>query len=110
MLRGVNHLLKTKPYTFLKTDMTTRRRTPLAPKPVAPEEVPTSKVEDIVETPTPVEICVVDEVAEVLKDIAVAELFVSIPPAPNSDQIAEVVKPQPRYLLRNNRHAKYVRG
>ena len=90
--------------------MTTRRRSTLAPKPTAPAEVPTVIVEDIIETPTPVEIYTVDEVAEVLKDIAVAEQFVAIPPAPDCGEAPAVIKPDPRYLLRNNRHPKYIRG
>ena len=85
--------------------MTTRRRSTLAPKPTAPAEVPTVIVEDIIETPVEI-----DEVAEVLKDIAVAEQFVAIPPAPDCGEAAAVIKPDPRYLLRNNRHPKYIRG
>jgi hypothetical protein len=72
---------------------------------MAPAEVPAVIVEDIIETPVEI-----DEVAEVLKDIAVAEQFVAIPPAPDCGEAAAVIKPDPRYLLRNNRHPKYIRG
>jgi hypothetical protein len=80
--------------------MTTRRRSTLTPKPVVPA--------DTIETP--VEIDVVEEVAEVLKDMAVAASFVAIPPAPHFGEIAAVAKPEPRYLLRNTRHSAYIRG
>jgi hypothetical protein len=84
--------------------MTTRRRSTLVPKPVVPADI----TEDTIETP--VKIDAVDEVAEVSKDMAVAALFVAIPPAPNCGEIAAVAKPEPRYLLRNSRHSAYIRG